>query len=726
MILELPKGDTPERKATLLEVLDTLLKPGMVERNVRQVGWWMTNAYLSGQRYFDVIDWESGTVEMPYEDQTGRLRLKWDEALTKIQTEVGRLAQLDTAPLVKKYPFSLQSLRASSTAQVLLDGAIRPHQPDLLKMYFLTMLVLYGTGGLTAWDNAYDDSNPIAQIPEFIPPWELVSVPSGLMLGPDLKAVCRTRLYPLNCLDRVPGFDDKSKFTEEQLEIMELPVGLATAAQSGQNPYPWQETNMESSSISKMAQDAVRNAEGLTMRGKKPKIDTDDPRTQKYVKLREWYLRGPEETLARYISTAGRAIGLDQDFRDQSTRVPWPIGIAYYDYVGRFYGRSFASKIIPFMSEMEQMLERLIQNTDDQDRMGLLVLPTSSGFNLHDLGDQGTGLPRILTTEPDYNTGKLPVEKVQPIGASDIPGRTMQFCIGLTDRLVSQGPLYGGTAPGRAESGEAFSILAETGSTHLLPKAISIESAWTTMYRCMLYNIKDRMGTMGASIGGTYGEAGGIPVPLTKVDSGMAGVKIDLEAGTAVIDPKNVPTCWEVDISIRSRDPAFRERQKQEGWQMFSSGVIDRLKFVVANYRNNWGYPLESEDIWEQYVAASLINLILFGDGETPGQLPGNIMYLPQADQAAVHKLAHSQFVAGIHFRLASDDVRARFMERFNLLDAKMGNTIPNGGMSLDQSAEVSAMMGGGMGGMGMGGGMGSMGGMGGPQGPMGVQGLIS
>jgi len=105
-VLQLPKS-TPSERERLINALNSMLDPALAERNVWQIGWWVADAYFRGLRHFHVVDYERGEMAINYEDPDGNLELRWDEPLTKMTTEIGRLAQLDTNPAVRKTRQSL-------------------------------------------------------------------------------------------------------------------------------------------------------------------------------------------------------------------------------------------------------------------------------------------------------------------------------------------------------------------------------------------------------------------------------------------------------------------------------------------------------------------------------------------------------------------------------------------------------------------------------------------
>lgn len=674
-ILDLPPSKHKGDREALESILDDMISAGIAERNIHQVGWWVTEAFIQGVREFYAFNYESGEIEISYESEDGEMHLRWDEPMTKIQTEIGRLSRLDTSPMCRKRHNSLDSLRNASIGQVVLDNIFTGPRGDLLKLRFLTGLVLYGTYGIATWRNNASES-PMATVDELIPPWELLSVPAGINNPTDLRGVIRTRLFPLEQLLKMKGVRIPDE-TSEDLEIVDLTYGTNASEQQGHGV-----------AFSGGVHDVGRMYDDPAGSRSQAGRGSGGQRTERFVKLRELFVAGPDDTLARYIAKAGRSVIKDVSHMDRQERVPFPIGIGRYQDTNHFYGRSLASKIIPISLELEHLLERLIQNMADLDRFGFIMVPNSLGIDLEDF--KATDGPRVITYEAELAaTAGQKVDAIQPINTSDVPGKVMQFGVGLIDRIAAQGPMFGGVAPGRADSGEAFSVLAETGSTHLLPVALSIEAAYASMYRSALYTVRERLMQTGGIQGG---------LEITRVENSIAGVTIDPVTGRMRLEASMMPDPASIEVGIRSRDPVSGQRRRQEAPAMLQSGLLTPLEFMVMNYREGWDFPIGNRSVWENYVKAVMFNLILFNDGIKPGVLPGaregaphGIFFNESCDKPEVHLLAMEDFMAGPEFALASDAVLDAFYERQTTMKQRVQSPLPAGAPTLMQAAAMGA-----------------------------------
>jgi hypothetical protein len=674
-VLELPSKGSPE----LSDAIEALIGPAVIERNIHQIGWWVTDAYLQGMRRFDIIDLDRGQLDVSYEEEDGDLHLRWEEPLTRIQTEIGRLSRLDTSPLVSKRANSLESLRASSIGQILLDQQQSLVDADAIDLGFFTGLVQYGTYGIASWRDETSDS-PLASVRELIPPWELLFCPAGYSNPTDLRTVVRTRLFPLAQLIKLTGI--RMPKDEALLDIVDLPHG-ANISQSVSGPGLGGGGTL-AALFDEVPSDKKREGGATKRRKLQPSRDTE-----KFVRLREVFTLGPSgNTIARYVARAGRAIIMDNPYAEEDKVIPFPIGIGRYQSIGRAYGRSFAGKLVPFALEMEALLERLITNMADFDRFGFTLVPHDRGIDFENF--KATEGPRIIGYEADITSPGSGVDQITPVSASDLPGRVFSMGMGVMDRTTAQGPMFGGMAPGRADSGEAFSVLAETGSTHLIPTAKSIKAAYATMYRFQLHEIQQRFqDTEQLSEG----------LPLTRIENSIAGVTIDAKTGRVKLEPDQLPDPFQVELSIRSTDPLAGERRRQEAPGLLSQGILPMLEFIILNYKEGWDYPIGNRAVWENYVKAVLLNLIMFNDGEKLGEMPGantaagiqGVYFHEAADKPEVHLLAIEDFIAGPEFALASVEVQNAFEERVSEIKSRLNMKIPDQFPSIDQAAAMSA-----------------------------------
>lgn len=655
----------PKNKEQLSKAIDAMVAPAIDERNIQQVGWYVTDLYLQGVRNFSLLDYETGTVEYFYDDGDGAdydwdlyngVPFRWEDAISRIQTELGRLSRLDTEPKVGKKPFTLESLRNAAVGQVLLDEMLRGYDTRSVDVAFRLFCVLYGTAGLAHWQ---DTKSGVTNYEcEAIPPWELLGLPARSAVPGAHRTTVRDRLVPYSQLERRPEFKLKG-VPEDEFEFREMPYGAGpTLSYMGTNG-----ATVGSGSYAELFRDA-----GKYIGDKRSKA----VHGERFVNLQEVFVPGPKNTLCRYIAKAGKAIIADQEYPETEYK-PFPIGVGRYLDIGHFYGRSFAGKVIPYTMRMEHLMKQMLLNAEDMDRYGYLFIPNDAGITDDNL--RGTRGRKHVFYNWDPTSARDPIQQVEPTTTSDFPGKVIQFMVEQADRLTSQSPLLMGMTSGREDSGTALQTLAETGSTHLLTTAESIEEAYGTMYRSLLFQAKEAL------------RAGSLQkAQLTRVDSAMAGLRINPADGSVDLTGVNIPDIWTLDIGIRSNDPSRHERRRNEGLIFLREQRMTPLAFAILNYKEGWDYPIGKESFWEAYVKATLDNLVLFNDGEQPGAIKGNEYF----DIPSVQMFALEEFVATPAFAQASDEVKNAFASRMQFYKAKLGMALPNGMSNPDDAAMLA------------------------------------
>jgi len=685
--LILPPPEKPgKHNPALIDALEHISQAAILERNLHQIGWFITSGYLQGYRSFQIVNYDEGTVELEYDDPDESLGMpgvpfRWEKALADIQTEIGRLCRLDTRPNTKKRAFSLESLREASLARVFLDYLTRSTEHRSFYLDFLTQLVQYGTAAIGCWADSpqaslYSQDAPGVSVQwEIIPPWELLGIPAATSQPSDLRGICRSRMFPLRQLEQMQGVILPPKKYWGELNIQELPYGAVFDMQTSGAGTPAEGVGV---SFSEMFDREARDQMDRAAEGKLGKPHRD---FEEFVRLQEHWLVGPDWSVQRYIVRAGNWPAADTSYQK---KVPCPVGIGKYQDTGHFYGRSFSSKVIPFVSRLERLLYRLIGNVEDMDRFGFLLMPMGMGMSEEDFIEKGT--PRVIPYQYDPSFPRDPVQAVQPVNSSDLPGKVASFGVDMVDRSTNQGPLMGGQAPGRADSGEAFRVLAETGSTNLQAVAASIQKAYVSCYRWMLHHMSQALRDP-AAVAAT--------IPLARIDNTIMGVAVGPD-GTISLEGGALPDPWNVQIEIMSTDPVRTERRRNEAIQLMQLGQLVPNELVIMNYREDWGLPLGKRAFYENYVKAVMHNLILFGDGRTPGP-PEKAMPHDTFDIPAAQILALQEFTSTYEFSLASKEVQDIFRQRIRAWTPAAGGLLPQGMPNPEDAAAMQAQFAGGL-----------------------------
>jgi len=209
----------PKDNVQAEETISRLVQEGVRLRNVRAVDWWIARSYLEGARTFDTINYEEGTISVGYYNDAGVLQFRYDEILTKFQTQIGRLMGLNLAPFVNKKGVSLDGLKKASVAQVALESIMPTEKVNKLKQDILAPFLTYGMIGLNVW---VEDENSMGI--EAVMPWELLPIPSDVTDSAAVRGVIRRRFVPKDWVEGLAILGKGIKRKLVDVESIRLPV----------------------------------------------------------------------------------------------------------------------------------------------------------------------------------------------------------------------------------------------------------------------------------------------------------------------------------------------------------------------------------------------------------------------------------------------------------------------------------------------------------------------
>jgi len=398
----------------------------------------------------------------------------------------------------------------------------------------------------------------------------------------------------------------------------------------------------------------------------------------------EVYIYGPKGEVLRYIVKVGNVIAKDDLFEGKE-RIACPLSLMRYINTGRFYGRSYVGTMIGLNFENEKMLSNSFQNVTDMDNYPMVVIPTTSGISKRQL--QKRERRKFLFAEPDPVTPNSKVYNVAPATNGDFPAKIASMGIELQDKLGGQGEILSGGAPGRVDSAAGLGFLYETGNINLVATVNDLADGYVQVYESMLQAAKKE-----------WDEEGNQSFSLPVVDDRMIGVVIDAQSGKVALDKNPVPNPWEVQIDVAERALKSPEQAKQEAMGMLQQGMLSPSEFRILNEKEGWGFPLLDRTDWEAYRKAVVMKILLFNDGETPGEVVGG----ESSDRPEIMLQVLQELMGSVEFMAASVPVREAFIELKQVYEGLLGqfpDQLPQppgaglGGPVEEQQAKMQAKM---------------------------------
>lgn len=599
-------------------VIKRLISTGKSARNLHSINWWIAHHYLQGARNFTALNYASGTLDVSYFSTSGNLEFRYDGVVSLFQAQVGRLMQIDLTPKVQKRSIGLDDLKKSSIAQIALSYVFPDAKVDELKLKLCPMLPKYGAVGLAVWNEGEEFGiDPV-------PPWELIPIPPNPTEDTDVRGIIRIRIVPIDWVQALRNVPAKKSKVWGEMEKYTAPVGEVPTGSRKDNFTTFGQvtsTGDLSSSLSNSKSD-------------KANVDL--------VEFAEIWLEDSSGHLEEYMIYAGDKLLHRTAYKQQ--KLYMPISVVNDIKTGGFWGRSFVSTQIPLNTELEYSIGQMFQTVQDMDAYGVLLEPTTLGIPKEALrGEDGI---KRLRYEPDYSMKDLRPEMLQPVKPNVFAIKAISLGLEIAEKVANQPTeLMKGKAPGRVDSNAALGFLYETSNMPLTSTAASIALGVSRCYRSIL-------GLMGSAWDSQK------VISVSMLDDAIAGVRLDAVSGQMSLESNPLPMPDEVIITVGAAMPKSKEQEKLELVEALKNNIIDTFEYRIEVRKRGLDVPTGGEIEWQNYRRSVLENILLFGDGKTPGQV-----IVSDSDMHNVHLRILEAFIARPEFYQATTEVRESFIK---------------------------------------------------------------
>jgi hypothetical protein len=618
----------PKDKKQAEKVIDYILAEGKSKRSPNAIDWWTARWYMRGVRTFDNLNYQDGTIQVSYTNEEGVLNFKFEDIVSKYQAQIGRLLQLNLSPVVTKEGISLDGMRKASIGQVVLDSVYPKPKIDKVQAETASTLLLYGTMALIPW---WVDEDSIGI--EVVPPWEILPIPIEVDSNQKIKGLVRRKVIPLDWVKGLATTPRKDAPVYKDMITREVPAGY----------IPVESRDKFQGSVMVGASDTTAASRMETMAGGSRKITgTKQDKTKiKVVEAAEIWTMTEDNYWDEYILHVGGKVIYRTSYKGEKRQFP-PQVITDVD-VGNFWGRSFVDLLIPLNCEVEAALARQFQNVKDWDLFGVIYEPTTSGINSR-VQRGADGLKRVKY-EPDPITPEAKPFNLQMNRTGLLPAKIVELGMAAQKAVASQpNELMQGGAPGRVDSASGLGFLFETSNVPLTPTAKAISQAFSSCYRVTLDITRKLWGQEKV-------------LDITHLDDSIAGILIDQSSGRIKLTDNSIPHPDEVIISVSSAIPRSKEQRKLELKDGLATGILTPTEYRIIARKEGLDIPVGGEVEWQSYRRATLENIILFGDGQEPGEAT-----VSEYDMHPIHLMKIDEFIAKPEFYLASPAVRKKFI----------------------------------------------------------------
>lgn len=612
--------------------------------------WELARLYCMGYRRFTTFDLRTGSVVGEYVDKEGNLEFIHSGLLRIFNDNASRLASLDWSPSVTRNDSSLAGLRERAMAQIVSDATVRP---DALRKLKPTASFLFSLLGCLGYTINLSDHPTIGLVgdTELIHPRELFPFPA---LNYDYTKQCglaRQRAVTLDTL--VDRFGTRIKANRDKMEGSDIIFGASSDVfASGPSVGP------------------VASFNPTTFSPGNPHSES----TVSVARVRELWIEGPNGTVSEYVMLSGRYVIDRQDLSGSETYNP--IGVARFFETGSFYGAGLFSLLFSLHRESERLIKALFNNIHDLDRYGVVLLPQGVINDKLALRETGKGL-KVLFYEPDP-TGISDVRPISiaPSNAGDIPGKTATFAEQMIQSMNPVRDLI--SSKGRVDSASGLQFLDEQANQAMAVATLSNANALGTAYRSACARATRMLLTSPKT------------VPVSRLTLDLAGAVIDPKTQAVSFKDNPIPDISRLDFSIRELIPASKTAMKQAALaNLQMPGLTDPVSTKI--YCLEKGIDLE---IWMEpekaaYETAVRNCLLLYGDGETPGE----VVVTPSQARPDIQIMIVGAFAASPKVSNASAEVQDALADYLDTLRGFNQSVLPEGMPNPDDAA---AAMGGG------------------------------
>lgn len=618
----LPKKGSPSVPRAMRLSLDRAKD----NRKGRSLLWIIYSFYLQGIREFNFLNMTEGRVRVNWLTKDNKVPFKFQKLLKLYMTEFGRLLTVDTSPKVRATVESLVSHRDKAVSQVVLDAMVNSKNREEATQNIIQMLLTFGMAGLAPDIFGTPDKGIKAEL-ESIPPWELNPVPHNPMTLAQLAGDQRDRYVPLEWL--VEKFGKNLLASKGNLEKLKL----RTVAFGEEPP------DIKSAEINRGEGDIESDIGSPTDTKMTLSKLLEMKEALPYAHFHEMWLRGKNGELSRYLARCGDLILSDQPFDNGSGEI-YPVYTSRYIDNGTYWGQGMIDLLISLNREAERNLAQLFNNARSIDGYGMLVLPSSMAAQAK-VHTKTEGNLKVLFWDPPHFQGAQPRPlPISPVTAGDFPGKVASLIVAELESLGKDVSLE---LPARTDSPTMVQLIDSAGRRPIAQAVKGIAQQFGGAYQYIVYRSDEFFMQQR-------------PVFLTHIDDNIAGIAMDPKTRAVRLENVNKPNMEGLEFGIRSDNPNEKEMIIQKLREWVQMGAINPADVPWINMKMQLGLPFPETPELNTARTAMLNNILLFNDGETPGQIIASTVDTPRVALQVV-----TTFMTRPIFRLASVDVREAF-----------------------------------------------------------------
>lgn len=672
--------------------------------------WWRLSRLLylgslNGATSCSRFDWVNGIIDLEYPSSLpGASTYKHQRLLHDVETNISRLVSQNWAPLVLRQGHALTAIRERAIAQVIADAVSSNDQLDALKRPVSFYLTVFGCVGIHSETEIGAATAGQAKVRRsVINPLEMFPWPAaGAFDLTKHQGFVWSRRVPLEWLEmRLKSLDIKmppgSELEIEEVAYGEYPTSIPSGVFGGAaSPVGGATFSFVPASNSPgrgfaSRQEAAQTPLGASRKGG----DSDRKSTLKLVRINEVWIESDPGILEQYVLTSGQTTIIHRDYSEVPGITYTPVSWGRAIETGSFWGAGLCDKLYPINRQIERLFQKLLNNVETRDDYGITLIPRGTidiERNLHKTPVPGW---KVFTVERDpFPQEPFRVETIQPLNSGELPAGVIQLFSAALREMQTPDTMMG-DAPGRVDSAQALQLLDDQaqrsfgGLSFAIRNLIGHSHRVATAQAIRLF----RGGPFGSPVEGS--PAGPIPIPITRLDSSLAGLVFDPVSGTARIGAGSgnpEPNLATLVFTIREASPTPPSIKKAEALKALELGLHTPSQYKALALREGWdvGVFMDHEEAAKRTIDRHI--LILYNDGNRPGRIVPN----RYAAMPSFQLMLLNIFMASPEFEAASFLVKNEII-RYQVALMALAGGLPDGYPDPDAVAVAQSAMAAGM-----------------------------
>jgi hypothetical protein len=191
-------------------------------------------------------------------------------------------------------------------------------------------------------------------------------------------------------------------------------------------------------------------------------------------------------------------------------------------------------------------------------------------------------------------------------------------------------------------------------------------------------------------------------VPVNYVTLDLAGAILDVENSTVSFDQNHIPQVGYLTFSVKQINPRSEVARKEEAMNLLKSGLTDPVGLKIFALKEGIDFAMWMEEEKGAYESIVQNILLLYGNGQEPGQ----VVLTQHMTRPDVQMRVLSAFMVSPVLAVAGVEVQEEFKKFRDAMLQFMGQTLPQQIPTPDEAAAMGMqpqmgaqppMMGGGM-----------------------------